>query len=204
MPRAKNFRVYFILAILVVFGITLLLREHRPSFLRPGLHLNAYVSTEDGSITVVDLIGLRAVGKIYVGPAPGEILEHPKRDEVWGVSSVGGYVWVLDTRSNQIAARIAVGGLPGSIEFSAKGDRAYTTSSAANQLIAIDCASRAIIGRAKTGAQPVRVRITHDNKTLLVVNFRAATLTIHDAATLQQRAEVPVVAEPEEVSILPD
>jgi len=112
MPRAKNFRLYFILTVLVISGIILLLREHRPSFLRPGLHLNAYVSTEDGSITVVDLIGLRAIGKIYAGPALGEILEHPKRGEIWGVSSAGGYVWVLNTRSNQITARIAVGGFP--------------------------------------------------------------------------------------------
>jgi len=98
-------------------------------------------------------------------------LEHPKRHEVWGVSSGGGYVWVIDTRSNQITARIAVGGLPYSIEFSSKGDRAYTTASGADQLIAIDCATRAIVARAKTGSQPVQVRITPDNKFLLVVQF---------------------------------
>jgi YVTN family beta-propeller protein len=204
MSRSRNFRVYFLLTILLLFAVIILLREHRPSFLRPGLHLNAYVSTDDGNITVVDLISLRAIGKVYAGPALAEILEHPRRAEIWGVSSEGGYVWVLDARTNQISSRIPVGGLPLSLEFSATGDRAYTTSSGANQLIAIDCATRAIIGRAKTGAQPVRVRITPDNKTLLVVNSRDATLTIHDAATLQQRAEIPVVADPEEVTILPD
>ena len=204
MSRPRNFRVYFLLTVLLLFAVILLLREHRPSFLRPGLHLNAYVSTDDGSITVVDLISLRAITKVYAGPALAEILEHPSRAEIWGVSSAGGYVWVLDARSNQISSRIPVGALPYSLEFSVKGDRAYTTSSATNQLIAIDCATRAIIGRGKTGLQPVRVRITPDNKTLLVVNSRAATLGIHDAAALQQRAEIPVIADPEEVSILPD
>ncbi len=204
MSRPRNFRVYFLSIILLLFAAILLLREHHPSFLRPGLHLNAYVSTDDGSITVVDLIRLRATTKVYAGPDLAEILEHPRRAEIWGVSSAGGYVWVLDARRNQISSRIPVGALPYSLDFSAKGDRAYTTSSATDQLIAIDCASRAIIGRAKTGEQPVRVRITPDNKTLLVVNFRAATLGIHDAATLQQRAEVPVIADPEEVGILPN
>ena|SRR5208282_5193828 len=204
MSRPRNFRVYFLLTILLLFAVILLLREHRPSFLRPGLHLNAYVSTGDGNITVVDLISLRAIAKVYAGPALAEILEHPSRAEIWGVSSTGGYVWVLDARSTQISSRIPVGALPYSLEFSVKGDRAYTTSSATNQLIAIDCATRAIIGRGKTGLQPARVRITPDNKTLLVLNFRAATLGIHDAATLQQRAEIPVIADPEEVSILPD
>jgi YVTN family beta-propeller protein len=204
MSRPRNFRFYFLFAILLLFAVILLLREHRPSFLRPGLHLNAYVSTDDGSITVVDLISLRAITKVYAGPALAEILEHPSRAEIWGVSSAGGYIWVLDARNNQVSARIPVGALPYSLDFSVRGDRAYTTSSATNQLIAIDCATRAIIGRGKTGAQPLRVRITPDNKTLLVVNTRAATLGIHDAATLQQRAEVPVIADPEEVSILPD
>jgi YVTN family beta-propeller protein len=204
MSRPRNFRVYFLLTVLLLFAVILLLREHRPSFLRPGLHLNAYVSTDDGSITVVDLISLRAIAKVYAGPSLAEILEHPNRAEIWGVSSAGGYVWVLDAPSNQISSRIPVGALPYSLEFSVKGDRAYTTSSTTNQLVAIDCATRAIIGRGKTGVQPVRVRITPDNKTLLVVNSRAATLGIHDAATLQQRAEIPVIADPEEISILPD
>ena len=39
MNRPKNFRVYFLVAALAVGGMVLLLREHRPSFLRPDLHL---------------------------------------------------------------------------------------------------------------------------------------------------------------------
>ncbi len=54
MNRPKNFRVYFLLAVLAIGGIVLLLREHRPSFLRPDLHLSAYVTTADGNVTVVD------------------------------------------------------------------------------------------------------------------------------------------------------
>ncbi len=39
--RPKNSRVYFLLAALAIGGIVLFLREHRPSFLRPDLHLSA-------------------------------------------------------------------------------------------------------------------------------------------------------------------
>ncbi len=210
MPRAKNFRVYFVLIILFISLVIVLLREHRPSFLRPGLHLYAYVSSStDGTVTVLDLISFRAIAKVYAGPALAEILEHPKRPEIWGVSSAGpnstaGYIWVIDTRTNQLAARIPVGSLPYSLDFSPKSDRVFTTASANDQLIAIDCATRSIIGKAKTGAQPVQARITADNRFILVVNHRAGTLGIHDAATLQQRAEVPVIPDPEEVVALPD
>ena len=56
MNRPKNFRLYFLLAALPLAGLIVLLREHRPSFLRPGLRLYAYVTTADGGITVVDLV----------------------------------------------------------------------------------------------------------------------------------------------------
>jgi len=60
MNRPRNFRVFFLLAILLIVGIAELWREHLPSFLRPGLRLYAYVSTADGTVTVVDLVRLAA------------------------------------------------------------------------------------------------------------------------------------------------
>jgi hypothetical protein len=196
MNRLKSFRVFFFLAILLASLIVVLLREHRPSFLRPGLKLNTYVSSADGSVTVVDLISLRAIAKVAIGSGIADMREHSERPEIWGVSSNGGYVWVLDAASNSVSARIPVGPFPLSIDFSPTGDRAYTTSANSDQLIAIDCASRSILGKAKTGAEPVQARATPDNKTILVVNRRAATLGIHDAATLQQRVAVGVIPEP--------
>src|ERR1035438_1162441 len=143
MNRTRNFRMYFVLLILVVSLVIVLLREHRASFLRPGLHLNAYVSSStDGTVTVIDLPQLRAIATIPVGPGLADILEHPKRDEIWGVSSAGGNVWIIDTRSNRVSARINVGSMPYSLQFSGKGDRAYTTASGNDQLLAIDCATR--------------------------------------------------------------
>src|SRR5215468_9089789 len=101
MPHSKNFRVYFLLVVLAVFSLVIFLREHRPSFLRPDLHLNAYVSTSDGFLTVVDLASLRVINKISAGPAISDLREHANRPEIWGVSSAGGYVFVLNARTNQ-------------------------------------------------------------------------------------------------------
>ena len=112
MPHSKNFRVYFLLALLLILAVVILLREHRPSILRPDLHLNAYISTSDGSLTVVDLASLRVINKIPVGPAISDLREHAKRPEIWGVSSAGGYVFVLNTRTSQIIAKIPVGASP--------------------------------------------------------------------------------------------
>src|SRR5712692_3116461 len=149
MNRHKNFRVYLLLAALGVAGLVVLLREHRPSFLRPDLHLSAYVTTADGNVTVVDLVKLKAVARIPVGPGLSGMREHPTRPEVFGVSTTGGYVWILDPRANhftgQVTARIAVGPLPYALDFSPDGKRIYTTASGNNTLVAIDVKSRAII-----------------------------------------------------------
>jgi len=208
MDRPKNFRVYFLLAALAIGGIVLLLREHRPSFLRPDLHLSAYVTTADGNVTVVDLVKLKAVARIAVGPGLSGMREHPTRAEIFGVSTTGGYVWILDPRANQfngqVIARIAVGPLPYAVDFSPDGNRIYTTASGNNTLVAIDVKSRGIVARAATGREPVLAHVTPDGKTVLVVNRRDGSLGIHDATTLALRGSVSVVAQPEDVAVLPD
>lgn len=208
MERPRNFRVYFLTAVLAVGGLIVLLREHRPSFLRPDLHLSAYVTTGDGTLSVVDLVKLKAVARIAVGPGLSGLREHPTRAEILGVSSNGGYVWILDPRLNsgtgQVTARIPVGPLPYAVDFSRDGSRVFTTTSGNDTLLAIDMESHAIVARARTGREPVLAHVTPDGKTVLVVNRRDGSLGIHDAATLALRGSVSVVPQPEDVAVLPD
>ena len=75
----QQIRVLILLTVgLLVGAIVLLASEHRPSFLRPGLRLNAYVTTTDGNVTVVDLVRLRAMSRIPIGPACRECANIPR------------------------------------------------------------------------------------------------------------------------------
>ncbi len=203
MSHSKSPRVYIVLAILLVSAVVIVFREHRPSFLRPNLHMYAYVATSDSSLTVIDLAKLQAVNRILVGSDISDLREHAKRDEVWGVSSTGGYVFVVDTPNNRVT-QIPVGPLPYALDFSPKGDRIYTTTSGSDQLVAIDVASRTVYGRAHTNAEPVQARLTPDGKNIAVINRRAGMLSIHDARTLQLLSSVSVIPQPDEVLITPD
>src|SRR5437660_11694722 len=106
MNRLKNFRAYFLLGALGITGLVVLLREHRPSFLRPDLHLSAYVSTADGNVTVVDLVKLKTVARIAVGPGLSGMREHPMRPEIFGISTAGGYGWIRDPRANHSTGQV--------------------------------------------------------------------------------------------------
>src|ERR1700719_4172254 len=82
MTRPRNYRVFSLLGILLAAALILLLFEHRPSFLRPGLRLSAYITTSDGSLTVVDLVKLRATAHIPIGQKLSGVREHPTRPEI--------------------------------------------------------------------------------------------------------------------------
>ncbi|MFZ0434175.1 MAG: hypothetical protein WAL86_15925, partial [Candidatus Acidiferrales bacterium] len=85
MKFKANYRLLFIGLILAAFAIREVAVELRPSFLRPGLHLIAYVgNTADGTVTVIDLIKLSTVSTLPVGAGPTGIRAHPTRAEIWG------------------------------------------------------------------------------------------------------------------------
>src|ERR1700752_1037357 len=109
MSRPKNFRVYFASVVVAIGALIVLLREHRPSFLRPDLHLCAYVTTAEGAVKVVDLVKLKAVAHIPVGPGRAGMREHPTRTEILGISSLGVFAWIFDARTYQVSARIPLG-----------------------------------------------------------------------------------------------
>ncbi len=199
----KNPRALFLTAALLFSAIVLVAGEHRPSFLRPGLRLNAYVTADDGSVSVVDLVKLRTTARISIGPGLSGMREHPSRPEIWGVSSLGGYAWILEARSNQVV-RIPVGALPYALDFSPSGNRAYITASGEDSLISINCVTRTVVARSPTGRGPVLARVTPDGNNVLVANARDSSLGIHDASSLLLRVSVPVVAHPEDIAVLPD
>src|SRR5438874_10076273 len=204
MQRASKVRIIFFCLLLMLAAIILLVREHRPSFLRPGLRLYAYVSTADNSISVVDLVKLTTVAHVPVGGAISAMREHPTRAEVWGVSSNGGFAWVLDSRTSQIISHIRVGALPYSLDFSPDGNHVYVPASGSNFLTVIDCNSRQVVAHSATGSQPVAARVSHDGKLVLVLNKGAATVGIYDAATLELRNTIDVIPDPEDAAILLD
>ena len=205
MKLRLNWRLVFVLVILAGFATREVALELRPSFLRPDLHLFAYVGNSDeGTLTVIDLVKLAPFATIAVGPGPSGVREHPTRKEIWGLSSAGGYAWILDVKSNQIVAHIPVGAEPYALDFSPDGKRAFVAASGANAVVAIDCASRAIVARGRAGRRPWIARVTPDGKVLIVSNRDDSTISLLDANSLASLGTISVASQPEQIAILPD
>jgi YVTN family beta-propeller protein len=100
-PRL-NYRLIAALILIAASAATEILLERRPSILRPGLRLDAFVAnTGDGTVSVVDLVRLVQIATIPVGPSPSGLRAHPTLNQVWGVSTDGGYVFAIDSATGK-------------------------------------------------------------------------------------------------------
>jgi YVTN family beta-propeller protein len=197
-------RLVVALVLLAASGTCEVARERRPTYLRPGVHLDAYVGNlADGTVTVVDLAKLASVATVSVGPGPACLRAHPSRPEVWGVSVTGGYAWVLDSATDRLT-RIPVGQQPVALDFSPDGRRVYVACAGSGTVVAIDCATRQVIARGRAGRRPSDIRAAPNGKWVLVSNRDDATVSLLDSATLAARATLPVAPQPGQIVVLPD
>src|SRR5258708_4649106 len=183
MSGRLNYRLLVTTILIVASATVEIAQERRPSFLRPGLRLYAFVANAgDGTVSVVDLIRVSKIATIAVGPAPSGLRAHPKFNQIWGVSTEGGYAFAIDSASGQILARIPVGQSPFALDFSPDGNRAYVAASGSSTLVAIDCRTGQIVGRARTGRRPWLARVTPDGKQIVVPKRQDSTLQTFEAS----------------------
>jgi len=217
MKQHKYLRVLVLVSVLAGIAAWQIKREYRPPMLKAGVRLYAYIANAgDGTVSVVDLVALKDIATIPVGPNPAGLRVLTPRKEIWGVSGSSssgsssssggdsGYAWVISVEAGRVTSRIPVGPLPSAVEFSADGQRAYVASSGSNQVVRIDTAKKQIVGRARTGRRPWLARLTPNGRLLLVPNRDDSTLQIFDAQTLASLAAVGVAEHPEQVVVLPD
>src|SRR5579863_6118494 len=159
MKRRKYMRVAVLVVVLAGIAAWQIKREFRPPVLKAGVRLFAYIANAgDGTVSVVDLVALKDIATIPVGPSPAGLRVLAPRKEIWGVSGSSnssggdsGYAWVISVEPGRVTSRIPVGPLPSAVDLSADGQRAYLASSGSNQVLRIDSATKQIVGRARTG-----------------------------------------------------
>ncbi len=205
MSRRLNYRLLFALSLIVVTATVQIIREHRPTFLRQGLRLYAFVGNAgDGTVSVVDLVRLGEIATIPVGPDPSGLRAHPEFVQVWaGIDR--GRIRVRYRRGHRPCCIARPGRrrhpsrsifpLTDVLPMSPPRDRQVWWPS---------IAGRDRLLRARTWPEPVaRARDTR-REDVLVPQCEDSTVEVFDAATLAHVAKIGVANHPEQVVILPD
>ena len=177
--------------------------ELRPSFLRPELHLFAYVgNTADGTFHY------RSCQTRPVGTTPSARDRRVCAPIPRGRNLGAQFGWRLcvDSRCHFESDRRAhCGGIRAlCARFFAGRKPRVCAAAGSNDVVAIDSATRQIIARGRAGHRPWIARVSPDGKILLVSNRDDATVSLLDGNTLAQIAVIATAPDPEQIAILPD
>ena len=167
---------------------------HRNSFpdVPAGFHEFAYISNGgSNTVTVLDLVYMRADRTLRVGDNPTGLAVNPRRNEVYVVNSRSGTVSVIDAESNRVVATIPVQRQPYFISVDNTGRRAYVANSGSNSVSVIDLDQRRQISVAGAGEHPRLARISPDNRTLVVTNHGSGSVSIYDVAPYEESPSDP-------------
>ena len=183
--RLAEMRKMRIVGAVALAALLLSVGCHRGRFpdVPPGYSEFAYITNgASNTVSVLDLVYLRADRTLQVGLQPTGLAVNPKRDEVYvvntGTATGMGSVSVIDTDANRVVATIPLHKLPYFIDVDAAGERAYVANSGSNTVSVIDLVRRREIGVVGTGEQPGLARISRDMRSLVVTNRGGGSVSI--------------------------
>jgi YVTN family beta-propeller protein len=174
----------------------------------PNYREYAYITNGgSGTVTVLDAVNVRIDRELAVGQNPVAVAASPTRNEVYVVNSgseAHGSLSVINAENNTVAATIPLHRHPTAIEIDAAGTFAYIANSGSNTISEIDLESRREVTQIGSGEEPVSVRLSPDEKTLVVANRRGNSASIIDPATNRVRAVFEGCPGASDSVVLPD
>lgn len=149
----------------------------------PGYREYAYISNGgSNTVTVLDLVFLRADRTLQVGQDPTGMAANPKRNEVYVVNTRSGSVSVIDAAVNRVVATIPVRRQPYAISVDAEGRRAYVANAGSNSVSVIDLDQRREVLALPAGEQPGLARISPDMRSVVVTNRGSGSISIYSTS----------------------
>ena len=136
-----------------------------------GYREYAYVANSGANtVSVLDLVYLRADRTLQVGNTPSALAANPERNEIYAVNTDSSTVSVIDASANRVAFTLPVHRQPTSIAVDATGHRAYVTNTGANSISVIDLDQRHEIAEIPTLPQPASATLAPDGRSLVVTH----------------------------------
>ena len=162
-----------------------------------GFRQFAYVANSAGNtVTVLDLVYLRADRTLRVGENPSSIAVNAKRPEVYVLNrqagAPAGSVSVIDTSSNEVVATIPVRRDPVALAVDPSGHRAFVANSAASSISVIDLETRRPLATVATAPGPTSALNSPDGRTVIVTLPQSGVVALFAAGDARQPGQAPL------------
>lgn len=170
-----------LLRLVVLSLLAGLLACHHSGFpdVAPGYHEFAYVANSSaGTVSVLDLVYLRADRTLRVGERPIALAVNPLRHEVYAVNQGSSSVSVINAERNRIEATIAVRHGPSSIAVAPDGERAYITNTLSDSISILDLQARHEMTAVALTFAPTELQVAPNARTLAVVSRASGVIAL--------------------------
>jgi len=161
-----------------------------------GYREYAYVANSGtNTVSVLDLVYLRADRTLQVGNAPSALAVNPERNEIYAVNTGSATVSVIDASANHVAFTLPVHRQPTSITVDPTGHRAYVTNTGANSISVIDLDQRHEIVEIPTLPQPASAALAPDGRTLVVTHSAMGVVSVITTAPYTPPTLSPITSQ---------
>ncbi len=168
-----------------------------------GYREYAYVANAGANtVSVLDLVYVRADRTLQVGAAPVALAASPTRNEVYVVNSGSASVSVIDADAGRVVATIGVGRGPLSIAVEAGGRRGYVVN--AGSVSVVDLEQRRQIAEAAVAGEARAGTLSPDGRSLVVPLAGGVAVFAVDDRSARLRASFGGCAGAVAPVILPD
>lgn len=125
------------------------------------------------TLTRLDAITLKEIGRVDVGPWPVAIAWKPGMKHAVVAQRGGDTLGLVDVASARLEDAIWVGDEPSNVVVAPDGKTAYVTLATERAVVIVDLEKRAVRARVETGWDPVAMALTRDGATLYVASHRS-------------------------------
>ena len=181
-------------ALLLVVGVAGCRRQGFPET-PAGYREYAYVANAGaGTVSVLDLVGLKLERTVQVGGQPAALAANPVRNEIYAVNGQAGSVSVIDAGGMRVVATIGVRRGPGSIAVDPTGHRAYVANMGSSSISVIDLDQRREVADVATKEPPGVLELSPDGGSLLVPHRAAGAVSVFAVSRVAGRAALSLRA----------
>jgi YVTN family beta-propeller protein len=168
---------------------------------------SAYVASQSQqapALVVLDLGGMREIGRIPLSSAPRALGFSPDGTKLFFTQAGVDAVEVLDPATNRLGEVIQTGESPHHPIVTATGEYGLVVNQGPGTLTIFDPGDQTVIGTVPVGSQPHWIAPSADGDTAYVTNEGSNNVSVVDVETQQVTATIPVGQAPRKIVLQPE